>query len=109
MPKDRIQPLELASINSGTIAAATFKPINTGFDGPVSIIRIYNAASEAAIVSYDGTTDNDFLAAGDVIQVNLQTNNRPANEVALLPKNGKVYVRGTAGIGFIYLSGWYNS
>lgn len=108
MPKDRIKPLSLTSINSATVDAVTFKPINSnGLDGATVIITINNASSGSVIISYDGSNDHDYLAAGDVISYDLQTNNQVLNEKALLPKGTVVSVRGVSGVGFIYLSGWY--
>ena len=108
MSKDSIKPLLIASINSTTLLIGTYAVVNTdGLDGPCFMIRMTNAASGTVFISYDGVNDHDILLAGEVLQLDFQTNSRPGNKVAQLAKGTKVYLRGTAGTGFIYLSGWY--
>jgi len=110
MPKDSIKPLLIASLDASTLQAVTYTAINAvanGLDGPCFMIRITNASSSGVLVSYDGINDHDILLDGHILQLDFQTNSRPGNKVAQLAKGTKVYVRGAAGQGNIYLSGWY--
>lgn len=108
MPKDRVKPLDITSRNSNTLTAGTLRVINEdGLSGPCFMIRITNASNQSIVISYDGVTDHDVLLDDSVLEVNFQNNSRPGNQVALLPTGTKVWVKGTAGTGFIYLSGFY--
>jgi len=110
MPKDSIKPLLLGGINSNTLDAVAWNPINVdGLDGPCFSLRIFNSSSQPVTISYDGATEHDYLPDDETMTINFQFNSRADNHVALLPKGTKVYVRGTAGTGFIYLSGWYQN
>ena len=108
MSKDSIKPLLITSVDSSTLGLGAYSVINAdGLDGPCFMIRITNASSAPIIISYDGLVDHDVLVDDDVLQLDFQTNSRPGNKVAQMAKGTKIYVRGAAGQGFIYLSGWY--
>jgi len=88
--------------------AGTLQALNAGgLDGACFMIRITNASSQSIVISYDGVYDHDVLLDGDILQIDFQTNNRPGNKVALLAKDTVIWIKGTAGAGFIYLSGFY--
>lgn len=108
MSKDSIKPLLITSVNSNTLGLGAYAVINAdGLDGPCFLIKVTNASSEPIFVSYDGVNDHDVLLDDAEFNVDFQNNSRPGNKVALLPKGTRIYVRGNAGQGFIYLSGWY--
>lgn len=79
----------------------------TGFAEAPFFIRINNASSMAITVSYDGVNNHEFIAANTVFELPSQTNSQPNAQIALFPKYTIVYVKGTAGTGNIYLSGYY--
>jgi hypothetical protein len=58
-------------------------------------------------VSYDGTNDNEIVLANSVLEITTNSLGVPAGRVALFPIGQKVYVKGNAGTGTIYLSGYY--
>ena len=109
MPKDSIKPLEMTAIESTTLTVGTLRVINSaGFEGAPIMLRITNGSDKFVTISFDGVTDHIVVLAGSSVDLNFQTNSRPGNNVALLPKGTKLYAAGTAGqAGFIYVSGFY--
>jgi len=107
MAQNSVKPFILSSILSSTVTGL-YAPLNgTGFLQAPFFIRIVNASSMPITVSYNGIDDNEFIAANSVFDLNSQTNSQPNAQVALFSKNTIVYIKGTAGTGSIYLSGYY--
>jgi hypothetical protein len=106
--KNIVLPIVMTNINSTTVIA-TYLPINpTGLPHACFMIRIINASNAAITISYDGTNDHDFLAANtSTPELEFQTNSQPNNLIAKLAQGTIVYVKGTAGVGNVYLTGWY--
>lgn len=99
--------IPLTSINSATIGAA-YQPINTGgLLFPCFALHITNASNADVIISFNGTTDHEYLIAGRDIFIQAQTNSQPQNKVALFKAGMVVYVRGAAGIGTVNVAGYY--
>lgn len=102
-----MKAIPLSTFNSANLLN-TFQVINSaGLPFPCFLVRIVNAATTAITISYDGITDNEYLAANTAFDLPLQTNAQPNNKVCLIPAFTKIYVRGTAGAGTIALSGYY--
>lgn len=109
MATNRVQAIPLTSIASSTVSG-TYQAINAnGLSEACFMIRINNDSNKDITVSYDGSTDHEFIIASDFLQVDAQNNARPNNFIALFPKGMIVYVKGTAGTGNIYLSGYYQN
>ena len=103
-----VKVIPLTSRNSNTVGAV-YLAINTaGLPEACSAIRISNMSDEDVLISFDGVIDHEFIESGAVIQLPFQSNSSPKGEVAQLHKGTKVYIKGTAGIGYIYLSGYYS-
>ena len=83
-----------------------------GFDNACSMIRIHNATNSPLWISFNGTTDNDYLAIGASLQLPVQDNHLPSGLVAKFKKKSKVYVKFTVApkppLGTVYLIGYYN-
>lgn len=73
----------------------------------VCILRIINNSNVVVVISYDGVTDNDFLPANSILQLDFQTNAVPNNNVALLSKGTRIYALGAVGVGFIVVTGYF--
>lgn len=107
MAKNKVKAVALASKNSNTVGA-TYSAVNaSGLPEACFLIRINNASDQAITISYDGSTDNDYLAANTALTFDFGSNGYPNNFVALLAVGTIVYVKGTAGNGTISLSGYY--
>ena len=107
MAQNSVKPLLLGSRTSASVIA-TYLPVNgIGFANPPFFVRINNASNTAVTISYNGIDDHEFLPANSVFELPSQTNSQPNAQVALFPKNTVVYVKGVAGAGTIYVSGYY--
>jgi|SRR6185503_6785783 len=73
------------------------------------ILRIINLSNVGVGVSYDGTTLNDVVVAGGERELNFITSSLPSNEAAALAKGTPIYLNGTAGVGTIYVTGYYQA
>ena len=107
MSKNSIQAITLTSLDSATLAGA-YKAINgTGTTEACLLVRIINDSDTDVLISFDGTTDHDYVRTGSVLELNLQTNSQVNNLVAKLGKGTVVYAKSAAGTGNIYLAGYY--
>jgi hypothetical protein len=78
-----------------------------GFAQAPFLVRIINASNTAFTVSFNGVDDHDFVPANSVLVLPTQSDSQPKAQVALFPKNTVVYVKGTAGVGIIYVAGYF--
>jgi len=102
--KNGVFPVARASFNT-TGLTTSYKVVNTnGLEEPCFMLRITNDSNADVSISYDGSTDHDYLRTGEVLQISTQPSDSRANF-----RNGtKIYVKGAgAGTGFIYLAGYY--
>lgn len=107
MAQNSVKALVLSTVASSTVTG-NYAPLNgTGFSHAPFFIRINNASNMAITVSYDGVNDHEFIPTGTIFQLETQTNSQPNAQVALFAKHTIVYIKGTAGTGNIYLSGYY--
>lgn len=111
MAKDAIKAIELTSFNSAG-ANATYQVINSnGLDEACTQIIIVNDSNIDILISLDGSTDHIFMPANVQFSLPVQSNNQPQNRRQMFPKGMKFYVEsvsGAAGVGLIYLSGFYS-
>ncbi len=108
--KDSIIPLELASVGSNTLNGVTYTAIDTsGMEGPAFFIRLQNDTDQDVFISYDGTTDHEFLLLGATLEVSFQNNAQPNNYRAVFKKGTVIYAKGVAGTGNVVLSGFYQN
>jgi hypothetical protein len=107
MAQTSVKSFVLSNVLSSAVTAL-YAPLNgTGFTHAPFLIRIINASSAAITISYNGVDDNEFIPANGVFELPSQTNSQPNAQVALFSKGTIVYIKGTAGTGNIYLSGYY--
>lgn len=105
--KNTVKAIALTSFDSASLTSS-YLPINSaGLPQACILVRIINDSSVDVTISYDGTADNDYLRTTETLQLPLQSNSQPNNNESVLPKGTKVYVKGTAGTGSLYLAGYY--
>jgi hypothetical protein len=108
MATNIVKPIPLTSIDSATGVSGTYAAINpNGLPNGCIMIRITNNSTKDVTVSFDGTNDHEYIPTLTSVLLQFQTNAQPNASTALLPLGTKVYVKGTAGTGLIYLAGWY--
>ena len=110
MTKDFITPIELQTVDATAIAIDTWTAFDAdGIEGACFLITINNDSDADVFISYDGVVRHEFIAAGDRLSLNFQTNSSPSGYVAKLARWKKLYVQGTAAqAGNVYLSGYYS-
>jgi len=106
--QNKVLPIPLSSIAASTFTGSyQLLSAAAGLPNPCIMLHIANNASVGVTVSYDGTNDHDFIIAGDERQLEFQANALPQNFSASLAAGTKIYVKGSAGTGTVYLSGFY--
>lgn len=105
MKSNYITPMVLQSIDTAGIADGAYSVLDAdGVDGPLSSIRFFNNSDTDVFVSIDGTNDHWVVPADYEYSDNFQSNSQ---REGVLKKGTKIYVRGTAGTGYFYVSGYY--
>jgi len=107
MRSNRITPMELQFVDVSTIIAEAYTSLSA-IEGALCFIRITNDSNTDVFISFDGVDDNIYVKAGDAVPRYFQSNSAPTNNVSKLKKNTIPRVRGAAGVGYVYISGWYN-
>lgn len=102
-----IKALALSTFNSASMTGS-YQAINgSGLQHPCVLLRIVNSSNQDITVSYDGTTDNEYVRAGEALTLPFQAQNLPSGRVSVMRKGTILYVKGTAGAGTIALTGYY--
>lgn len=103
-----ILPIARASFNT-TGLTGSYKVINSGGTSEACVlIRIINDSDTDVSISFDGSTDHDYLRTGETLQLPFQSNAAPGSNTAKLRQGTQVWVKGGgAGTGLIYLAGYY--
>lgn len=105
--KNSVLAIPLTTFNSASMLA-TYQAINTvGLPQPCILIRLINNSNQAVTVSYDGTTDHEYIPASTTVLLEFQTNSQPSNYGTTMKKGTVVSVKGTSGSGTIALVGYY--
>jgi len=105
--KNVVKAIPLSSLNTAGISAITFTPIGT-LPQSCFLVRFFNPSNTNVFLSYDGINPADFVqSGGGILELNFQANAQPNNFLANLAKGTTVYATGTAGVGFIYMSAYY--
>ena len=109
MNSNVVVPIELQSVDVSTILVGSYKEFKlSGVEGALSIITFNNDSNVPVFISYNKLVDNEYVRAGESKQINFQASSSPSNNICKLKRHTIVYARGTAGIGTIYLSGYYS-
>jgi len=108
--KNMVEPLVLTSVDATAIEIDTWTVFDEdGIEGACFFLRITNDSDADVFISYDGVDRHEYIAAGDTIDVNFQTNSSPSGKVSKVSMWTKIYVQGTAAqAGNVYLAGYYN-
>lgn len=112
--KNRILAIPLTSFAAASLTAS-YQAINSnGLDEACFLLRIINENSTGITISYDGINDHDFLAGTaaaiprEILELDFSAGSHSGSPLKFA-KGMKVYVKGSAGVGTIYLSGYYHS
>ena len=111
MASNFIKSIEIQSIDVSTILAETWSEIGNPLEGALSYIKITNDSNTDIIISFDNSAakeDNLYILADTSREIYFQSNSVPTNYTSKLRKHSVAYIRGTAGVGNVYLEGFYN-
>jgi len=100
---DALRSLGFASI-SGTYAA-----VGTAFGHPMNIVKFINNTNADLTISFDGSTNNDFVPAGGFSLYDLTTNRTATNATFVFQLGTQVYVKGSPTSGSFYVVAIYTS
>lgn len=105
--KNSVQAIPLTNIASSTFTGS-YQAINpNGLPNACFLIRLNSTSSTSVTVSFDGVNDHEFLLNGAFVNLDFQNNAQPNNFAASLKAGTVIWVKGSAGTGNIYLSGYY--
>jgi hypothetical protein len=105
--KNIVQAIPLTSITSASVTGSYAAINSTGLPNACFMIEIINNSTMDVTVSYDGTNDHEFVPTLTTTKLEFQTNSQPGNYLANLALGTKVYVKGTAGTGSVFLAGYF--
>jgi hypothetical protein len=105
--KNSVAAIPLKSIDSATFTGSYQLIYSSGNPKACFFLSIINNSNKDITVSYDGATDHDFVPTLNKRDLPVQTNAQPNNHTALFPSGTKVWVKGAAGTGLVYLAGYY--
>lgn len=105
---DRIKAIPMVTFDTATLAGA-YLPINpAGLPQACSSVTVRNDSNRVLAISYDGVTQHDILPDGEILGfMPAQILSQPTNNRCLWPKGLRIYVSAAAGIGNVYLTGFY--
>lgn len=112
--QNRVKNIPLTNFNAASLTN-NYQAINSsGISNQCFLLRIINDSTANITISYDGINDHDHLAgtAASIPRETLEvplSQNSSSSGLILFAKGTIVYIKGTAGIGTIYLAGYYQS
>jgi hypothetical protein len=106
MAANKIKSIERSSLDVSTLSGS-YLPINsTGLPEACFCLRLVNDSDIDLDISFDGSTTNDFVAAGDSIEINVPP--ILAGSSVSFGSGLVIYAAQAAGgTGKVYLSGYY--
>lgn len=108
--KNSILTIPMISIASSSLNTMTYTALNpAGIPKACFQIKIFNNSDEDVFVSFDGSTDADYIIAGANVFIPTIFSAQPNTYVANFSLGTIVYLKGTAGTGDIYLAGYYQA
>lgn len=108
--KNTLKPIAMIAVNSAGLGGAgvySLLTAATGLEVACVMIRIVNASNTLMTVSFDGVTGHDVIAANTPLQLYAQPNGQPNGYSCLFGRGQLIYIAGAAGVGFIYLTGYF--
>jgi len=112
MPKNAVRAWSPDPYNAAALVAVpalwNIGGPNDGFPQPVFMIELVNDSNTACnILFYNDVHQQQHIPANSHITLNFQTNHQPSGNVACYPAGAQVWISGAAGVGYIYITGYY--
>lgn len=96
----------LRSLSSASVTGS-YQAVGTSFAHPIRLVKMVNNSTQDVTVSFDGTTDNDFIPANSFALYDMTTNRSNAGGNFAFQIGTQVYIKGTAGTGTFYITAVY--
>jgi hypothetical protein len=108
MAQTSLKFLPMQSIDAATIGAA-YQAFTAAvpFAEACFKVTVTNASNTPVVISLDGINDTFVVGAGLFYDLALKPGNRLVSNEVLIAKGTVPMIKGTAGVGFIYLSAYY--
>jgi len=103
--KNFINYIPMTSISAATFTGSYQLINSTGVSDPCIIYKIVNNSTVDVTISLNGTVAHDFIPTLSASVYDPQAGRQPGSELALLARGQKIYVKGSAGTGSVYLVG----
>lgn len=104
--KNKILPIEITSVASSGLTGTYV--LKKTLEQPLAILKIVNNSNQLVEISWDGSADHDVVRANDTFILNAATNSEGPENRSLVPDKTRIYMKGTAGTGNIYIGGFYH-
>ncbi len=106
--KNSVLPIPMTSADSSLFAGAYVLLSGAGgLTEPCIMLRIINDSNVDVTISYDGIADHDFVPTGTSLNLQFMTNSQPTNRSCSMAEGTRVYVKGVAGLGSVYIAGFF--
>lgn len=105
-----VKAISLSSFDTAGLAAG-YNVINaSGLSHSCFLLRIINESNIDIGISYDGVSTADFVLSDSVLTLNFQANSGPSGCNCVMAKGTKIYITApAAGVGLVYLTGYYQN
>lgn len=104
---NKLKPLPLMSFDVSTFTGS-YQIIGSGLSQPVVLIKFINDSNRDVTISWDGSTDHDFLPANSVAVLDVNTNRQQVSNLANIAADTAFFVKGSAaGSGNFYIVSFY--
>ncbi len=107
MPQDTTKAIPMVTFNSAALVAGYASMNPAGLPGACYWLQIFNNSSVDITISYDGVTDHAYIPQGYMFPAFPMIGAMPNNRISLFPAHMQIYAKGAAGVGNIYITGFY--
>ena len=102
MPSQVVRVDSLRSLAAASISG-TYNPVGGSFTHQIRLVKIVNNTNGDLTISYDGSTDNDFVPAGGFTLYDFTTNRVSSEGTFVFQPGTQVYAKGTPSTGSCYV------
>lgn len=107
---NRTIALPLMTFNSAALNPAVFQAVNAaGLAHPCFMLHVTNDSTTTVTISFDGVNAADVIVDDHDVLLPFQTNSSVPGHINNLAKGTIIYIRGTAGVGTIYIAAYYQN
>jgi hypothetical protein len=108
--KNYLQAIPLTTYDTSGLSGSYAAMNGSGTENRLKILKLFNASDTDVTISYDNSTDHDFIQSGATLIIDCQANNDRASHGGgswHIAKSQIIYGKGSAGTGNLYIIGYY--